>query len=225
MRKNIVKLILLIMLLCLSACGEKEKIEEVAPIEDAEAFVADLYGNDEKNTSDKKDTDNDNEKNTEKSTEKDTEENDFKYDFEGSDSENINTSGYEYIGSVLYKTDGYMYFTEQYFTKVYLSSDYSEAVGIFSYTVPSYTENVKDEFYDYVYGIIEESYGNITKKGSFVNENGHEFEMFDYNAEEGYYGIVYLSIEGDTAAAVIGSSTYPTMSDDFKKVLNSVIIQ
>lgn len=235
MRKNIVKLLLFAMILCFTGCNEEEKVETETPISDPDAFVADLYNNDKESEKDnEKDKDNDEEESEKESETEpptdyvdndDEDDYEYDYDFSGSDSSNINTTGLEYNGSVLYKSDGYIFFADQYCTKAYLSSDFSEAMGIFSYTVPSYAETMKDEFYDYVFETLEENYGELTKKGSFVNAHEHEFEVFEYKTTEGNYGIIYLALEGDTSAAVIGSSIYSSMSSQFTDVLNSVIIQ
>ena len=221
------------MVLCLVGCQEEEVKEAAAPISDADAFVAERYGDDESKSSDEKDNgedetelvaDNDETQDETKDNIILDDELDYDYDFSNGGN-NVNTSGYEYYDNVLYQIGDYIYVGEEDEVRMYLNSECTEYVGVQLFPVGYYIETMKDEAYAEIIEKSEAEWGELILAGTYKNSNNHVFQLYQCEEEEGVYGWLYICIDNDTAVAVSGFTINGMLSDEFMDLLNSVIIQ
>ncbi len=236
-------IIILMFVLCLSGCKKDEEMEAVAPISDADAFMAERYDKEELEDAENDDKDDDKDKSdsedesklvvdnddVEDDTKDDTglnidEEVEFDFDFSNSDNK-VNTSGYDYYDNVLYQTGEYIYMYEEDEVKVYINDDYTESVGIQLFPVAYYIDTMKDEAYKEIIEKSEKDWGDLVFAGTYKNLNNHEFQLYQCEEEDGVFGWLYICIDNDTAVAVSGFTVNGKLSAEFMDLLDSVIIQ
>ncbi len=238
MKKKLLYLIMLVVAMCsLVACTPEEEEKEGEVVEDANALIDKYVG--ANNEEDKED-----DEDSEEDSKDEDDDNQDDVDYDEIDQELIDkiedetqnvidsgnndivdddvTLGYEQYGRMTYDSTGYSFFIEQDGVKAYISTDYTESMAVIGQEMEGVDAA---SFYTIMEVTLEAQYGEMTQSGTYESSNGYSFRIYGFvDPTSGAQGEIYLAVENDYMIGVIGANINGTLSNDFKKVVDSIKI-